>query len=299
MMKKGFLITAIVLIAFSCRKRLDNFLFSNDNSITAYLLDNYTGRTTLDVGNEYHVEDSMIHKFMIPMNFEGKELQIAAIYVGELSEIATDTVIMYCHGTADHMDFYWPRQKLYANMGGKHRFGVLMIDYPGYGLSEGRPTESNMYASVNTGLNWLKTNGLTSDRLVLFGFSLGTAPTCEVAGNASEYALAPGKFILEAPFASSEVLVQDAALLAMPASYFVNVKVDNAEEIKTATTPFLWIHGEADSYLSIHTHGEVVFNAYPHASKTAVRVPGGDHENTPFVMGYSNYLNAILNFIKS
>jgi pimeloyl-ACP methyl ester carboxylesterase len=173
-----------------------------------------------------------------------------------------------------------------------------MIDYPGYGLSEGNPTESNMYASVNAGLNWLKKKGLTKERLVLFGFSLGTAPTCEVAGNASDYALAPEKFILEAPFASSEVLVQDAALLAMPASYFINVKVDNAEEIKKATAPFLWIHGEADSYLSIHTHGEVVFGAYPLSSKTAVRVPGGDHENTPFVMGYSNYLQAILSFIE-
>jgi pimeloyl-ACP methyl ester carboxylesterase len=298
MMKKGFLFIAIVLISVSCRKRLDNFLFSNDNSITEYLLDDYTGRTTLDVGDEYHVADSMIHKFMIPMNFEGEEINIAAIYVGDTSQISLDTVIMYCHGTADHMDFYWSRQKLYANLGSKHRFGVLMIDYPGYGLSEGKPTEANMYASVNASLKWLKNKGLTKDRLVLFGFSLGTAPTCEVAGNTSDYALAPGKFILEAPFASSEVLVQDAALLAMPASYFVNVKVDNAEEIKKATAPFLWIHGEADSYLSIHTHGEVVFAAYPLGSKTAVRVPGGDHENTPFVMGYSNYLQAILSFIE-
>ena len=298
MMKKGLLLIALVLISVSCRKRLDNFLFSNDNSITEYLLDDYTGKTTLDVGDEYHVADSMIYKFMIPMNFGGEEINIAAIYVGDTSQISLDTVIMYCHGTADHMDFYWPRQKLYANLGSKHRFGVLMIDYPGYGLSDGNPTESNMYASVNAGLNWLKKKGLTKERLVLFGFSLGTAPTCEVAGNASDYALAPGKFILEAPFASSEVLVQDAALLAMPASYFVNVKVDNAEEIKKATAPFLWIHGEADSYLSIHTHGEVVFGAYPLGSKTAVRVPGGDHENTPFVMGYSNYLQAILSFIE-
>jgi hypothetical protein len=298
MMKKGLLLIALVLISVSCRKRLDNFLFSNDNSITEYLLDDYTGKTTLDVGDEYHVADSMIYKFMIPMNFGGEKINIAAIYVGDTSQISLDTVIMYCHGTADHMDFYWPRQKLYANLGSKHRFGVLMIDYPGYGLSEGKPTEANMYASVNAGLNWLKKKGLTKERLVLFGFSLGTAPTCEVAGNASDYALAPGKFILEAPFASSEVLVQDAALLAMPASYFVNVKVDNAEEIKKATAPFLWIHGEADSYLSIHTHGEVVFGAYPLSSKTAVRVPGGDHENTPFVMGYSNYLQAILSFIE-
>jgi hypothetical protein len=184
-------------------------------------------------------------------------------------------------------------------LGGKHRFGVLMIDYPGYGISDGSPTEQNMYDAVNAGLNWLKENGLTKERLVLFGFSLGTAPTCQVAGNPSSFALEPGKIILEAPFASAEVMIQDAALLAMPSSYFVNIKIDNAEEIKKATVPLLWIHGEDDSFLNIHTHGEVVFKNYGGPSKKALRVPGGDHENTPFVMGYTNYLNELLLFIKS
>jgi pimeloyl-ACP methyl ester carboxylesterase len=297
-MKNFIYFLVIITLVSACRKRLDDFLFNNDNSITAYELDNYTGRTTLDVGSEYHVEDSMISVFQYPISSEGENLNISAIYVGELSEIATDTVILYCHGTADHNDFYWPRQKLYASLGSKHRFGVLMIDYPGYGLSDGKPTEQNMYDATNGALKWLKSQGLTNDRLILFGFSLGTAPTCEVAGNATNFEMQPSKIILEAPFASAEVLVQDAALLAMPGSYFVNVKIDNAEEIKKVNVPLLWIHGEADSFLSIHTHGEVVYNNYQGPSKTAVRVPGGDHEDTPFIMGYSNYLTEILHFIE-
>jgi pimeloyl-ACP methyl ester carboxylesterase len=296
-MKKSLFILSVLSLLISCRKRLDDFLFNNDNSITEYLLDDYTGETTLDVGSAYHVEDSMIHFIQFPINDNGTVLNISAIYVGNIAEIASDTVIMYCHGTAKHNDFYWPRQKLYASLGSKHRFGVLMVDYAGYGLSEGKPTESNMYASVNGALHWLKTNGLTNDRLVLFGFSLGTAPTCEVAGNTTNFEMAPSKIILEAPFASSAVMVQDASLLALPASYFVNVKIDNAEEIKKVTVPLLWIHGEADSFLSIHTHGEVVFNNYQGPAKTAVRVPGGNHEDTPYIMGYSNYLQAILNFM--
>ena len=297
-MKNFIYFLVIITLVSACRKRLDDFLFNNDNSITAYELDNYTGRTTLDVGSEYHVEDSMISVFQYPISSEGENLNISAIYVGELSQIATDTVILYCHGTADHNDFYWPRQKLYASLGSKHRFGVLMIDYPGYGLSEGKPTEQNMYDATNGALKWLKSQGLTNNRLILFGFSLGTAPTCEVAGNATNFEMQPSKIILEAPFASAEVLVQDAALLAMPGSYFVNVKIDNAEEIKKVNVPLLWIHGEADSFLSIHTHGEVVYNNYQGPSKTAVRVPGGDHEDTPFIMGYSTYLSAILKFIE-
>lgn len=292
------LLTAITLIATACKKRLDDFLFNNDNTITEYLLDDYTGRTTLDVGNEYHIADSMIHIFEFPITIEGQQLMISAIYVGDLDEIATDTVIMYCHGTADHNDFYWPRQKLYANLGSKHRFGVLMVDYPGYGLSDGNPTEQNMYDAVNGGLSWLKSKGLTNDRLVMFGFSLGSAPVCEVAGNSANFAMQPSKIILEAPFASAEKMIQDASVLAFPGSYFVNVKIDNAEEIKKVNVPLLWIHGEADAFLAIDKHGEIVYNNYVGPSKTAVRVPGGDHEDTPFVMGYPNYLNALLGFIE-
>ena len=298
-MKALYILGIATLLLSSCRKRLDDFLFNNDNSITEYKLDNYEGRTTLDVGPEYAVADSMIHFINYPIVSEGQTLNISAIYLGDLAKIATDTVILYCHGTADHNDFYWPRQKLYANLGGKYRFGVLMVDYAGYGLSEGNPTEANMYESVNGGLKWLKDNGLTSDRLIQFGFSLGTAPTCEVAGNPSSFHLSPSKIILEAPFASSEVMVQDASLLSFPASYFVNVKIDNAEEIKKVNVPLLWIHGEADSFLSIHTHGELVYNNYAGPSKTAVRVPEGNHEDTPFILGYTNYLSEILKFIEN
>lgn len=295
---KYLLFFSVIVLFTACRKRLDDFLFNNVK-ITEYKLDAYEGRTTLDVGPAYHVEDSMIHILQIPIVSEGKNLTISAIYVGDLSQIATDTVIMYCHGTADHNDFYWPRQKLYANIGSKHRFGVLMVDYPGYGLSEGDPTEQNMYDAVNGGLKWLKTQGLTNDRLIMFGFSLGSAPTCEVAGNSSNFEMAPHKIILEAPFASSEKMIQDASVLAFPGSYFVNVKIDNAEEIKKVTVPLLWIHGEADSFLAIDKHGEIVFNNYQGPNKTAVRVPGGDHEDTPYVMGYSAYLAALLAFIEN
>ncbi len=296
-MKKLILFSLILTCALACRKRLDNFLFNPDNSITAYLLDDYPNEQTLTVGNDYHIEDSLIHRLVLPMEWQGESYEIGAIYVGSLANISTDTVILYCHGTKDHIDFYWPRQKLYANLGGKNNFGVLMFDYPGYGISSGKPTEDNMYASTGTALQWLKNHGLTNDRLIMMGFSLGCAPVCEITARGN-YALQPHKIILEAPFASAAVMVQDASVLNLPSSYFVNLKVDNAEEIKNIQQPFLWIHGIADGFLNINTHGEVIFKNYQGVYREAVRVAGGDHENTPFVFGYSNYLSTLLNFIR-
>lgn len=297
---KFLYILVISFIFLGCKKRLDSFLFKNDNTIEEYKFDNYDGEVTLQVGSEYSVSSSMIHQISYSiLDEENKSIQISATYVGDINQIATDTVIVYCHGTAKHNDFYWPRQKLYAHLGGLHRYGVLMVDYAGYGTSEGIATEKNMYASVKGALSWLKSNGLTSNRLILFGFSLGTAPTCEIAAHAADYPLSPSKIILEAPFASSEVMIQDASGLSLPGSYFVNVKIDNAEEIKKVDVPLLWIHGEADTFLSIASHGQIVFDNYTGTKKVGVTVPGGEHEDTPFVMGYSNYLSTLLDFIEN
>lgn len=286
-----------IITLVSCRKRLDNFLFNN-SEITSYQLDNFDGETSLELPVGYSLPQSEIHRFNYQIQSDGETLTIEAIYVGDLSTIDQDTVILYCHGNRDHMDYYWSRQKLYSHLGYQGRFGVLMFDYPGYGLSEGSPTEQNMYESTEGALNWLKEQGVDNEQLVMFGFSLGSAPTCEVAGS-NEFSLSPNKIILEAPFASSEVMVQDASLINMPASFFVDVKIDNAEEIKKCQVPLLWMHGKADDFLAISTHGETVYANHQNAWKRAVRVDGAGHETVPNFLGVEVYNELILDFITS
>jgi pimeloyl-ACP methyl ester carboxylesterase len=286
----------LMLGLISCRKRLDSFLF-NPSKIDSYQLDNYNGGKTLDLSGQYSVPQSIIHFVEFPITDNGKTIQIKGIYVGDTATISQDTVILYCHGNKDHMDFYWPRQKLYANSGGLGRYGVLMFDYPGFGLTEGTTTETNMYESTRAALQWLKDEGLTGERLVMIGFSLGSAPVCEVAGNASDYPLQPSKIVLEAPFASAEIMIQDAALLSMPGSFLVDLKIDNATEIKKVNVPLLWIHGTSDSFLSMSSHGQLVYDNKS-GSKEAVKVEGGEHETTPFVMGYQIYIDKITQFIQ-
>ena len=281
----------------SCRKRLDSFLF-NGSKLESYQLDNYTGEVSLELNGQFAVPDSMINRVHFPVEIDGKTVQVQGIYVGDTNQISQDTVLLYCHGNKDHMDFYWCREKLYAHIGGLGRYGVLMFDYPGFGLSEGTATENNMYASTSSAISWLKDRGLSNDRFVMFGFSLGSAPVCEVAGHSSDYALQPSKIILEAPFASAEIMIQDAALLSMPGSFLVDLKIDNATEIKKVNVPLLWIHGMADSFLSMTSHGQLVYDNKTGA-KESVLVPGGEHETTPFVMGYQAYINRLAAFIQS
>jgi pimeloyl-ACP methyl ester carboxylesterase len=294
---RAILIIAIVFIFSSCL-RLDDNLYNLTDKITEYKLDNYTGENDFVLDNSYQIPDSLVHLFTLSSKASSESVAttISAIYIGSLSKIKTDTVIMYCHGNKWHMDFYWQRAKLLAHVSGKNKYGVLMIDYRGYGLSEGKPTEDGLYADVDAALQWLKLNGLSNSRLMIYGFSMGTAPACELTSKPRS--MNPSKIILEAPFASADVMANDGSSLNMPGSFFTNLKIDNAEEIKTISQPFFWIHGTNDNFLNIKTHGEVVYKNYKGLYQEAHRIDGADHGEIPVKMGFVNYLNTLSTFIK-
>lgn len=283
-----------LLLCSSCL-RMDSLLF-NPEVLTNYQFDNYKGSKELpDLPTSYFVADTMRTLFTLNSSSDEGTATIYACYIGEVNKINTDTVILYCHGNASHMDWYWNRAKLLAYTGSAHRYGVLLMDYRGYGMSQGSPSEKNLYADVDACLSWLKSKGLTNNRLVIYGYSLGSSAATEIAANS--FTMKPSKLILEAPFASTEVMVQDGSKLALPASYFTNAKLDNAKEIQKVNQPFLWMHGTKDDFLSITTHGEVVFKNYKGSFSEAHRIDGAVHNNVPSVWGYSNYSNSILNFI--
>lgn len=278
--------------------RLDDSLFNLTDKITEYKLDNYTGDQDFVLDNSYLIPDSLIQHFTLSSKGpeDNSATTIHAIYIGSINKIQTDTVIMYCHGNKWHMDFYWQRAKLLAHTSGKNKYGVLMIDYRGYGLSEGKPTEEGLYADVDAALQWLKLKGLSNNRLMMYGFSMGTAPVCELASKPRS--MLPAKIMLEAPFASADVMTNDASGLNMPGSFITNLKIDNAEEIKNIQQPFCWIHGTNDNFLNIVTHGEIVYKNYSGIYKEAHRISGADHGEIPVKMGFDNYINTLSIFIR-
>jgi len=286
-----------VLVSLNSCMRLDDLLHNNNiNTISAYTFEDYTGEIAFTLPDSMKINADKRHLFQITSSHENDNKKIYALYLGDTNRIAIDTVILYCHGNYDHLDYYYPCIKLLAHAGGKHNYGVMSFDYRGYGLSEGVPTEDFLYADTDAALKWLKSKGLTEDRLIMYGFSLGSAPATELTANVRT--LKPAKLILEAPFAAGEVFVQDATGLALPGVYFMNVKIDNALEIQKIQQAFLWFHGTDDSSIRIETHGELVFKNYNGIAPYACRVPGAAHSDIPVVLKYNTYLKIIDDFIK-
>ncbi|MCX6181691.1 MAG: alpha/beta fold hydrolase [Bacteroidetes bacterium] len=277
--------------------RLDSNL-NNNSKLTSYRWDDYPGYVDFTLTTNYKIPLMHMHEFDLYSKdtVDNKTYTIKALYVGDFTKLTTDTVILYCHGNRDHMDFYWPRAKLLANVGGKNRFAVMMLDYRGYGMSQGDPTEEGLYQDVNAALEWLKSKGFTNDRVVMYGFSLGSAPAVKLMVEPRS-TLVPSKLILENPFASAELMVQDAAQLAMPASYYTNLKLNNAEEIKKLQQPFMLLESEKDKFLKPESHGFVVYNNYKGTYSEKHVVPNADHSTLQVEWGMGAYSDAVEAFI--
>ncbi len=289
-----FVLAGLFLFIFSCQ-RLDSNLFEPDTTIDHYALDAYTGFRTFQVPDSWDVPRRAIHHLTLISNNDGDIAHIQAIYTGDTSLVFKDTIIMYCHGNADHMDYYWPRQKLLYDHGS---YGVMNVDYRGYGLSEGIPSESGLIADVEAALRWLKSKGLTGDRLIMYGFSLGSIPATQLAVHPT--ILEPSKLILEAPIGSIRTMAEDGAVLTMAPEFYTDLKTDNISLIKDHHRPLLWIHGEEDAFLAMKTHGQPIYNNHPGIPyKSSFLVPTGTHDDIPLKAGFEKYMQVVNHFIRS
>jgi hypothetical protein len=287
-MKNYFLLFFILL--FSACIKLDDIAFHNE-VIEEYVLDDFDEDIDFRLDSSYNVNN--VHEFTV----KSDEFNISALYIGDLTAVDSDTIILYCHGQSLHMDYYWQRAKLIANCGGNERFGVLMFDYRGYGLSEGSPSEDGMYKDVRAAFSWLLNQGANPDQIIVYGFSLGSAPATDLMAFGYN-GLYPSKLILESPFASTDFIAQESTLIDVSASFITTLKFDNAEKIKSVNQAFMWMHGTSDDYVAI-TNGEAIIANYSGIDSSYYRVHGANHgkNGVPQTLGYEYYLSIIETFV--
>lgn len=295
-MKKYTVVFGILLMLVGCEKpNLDALAFPS-KKLDHYAFEEYNAGKE-SVPDDYAVEAS--NRTLISMNsvdqLTGASYKIYGVYIGDLSTIESDTVIMYCHGQAAHMDFYWPRATLLANLISTHHYGVFMMDYRGYGMSEGTATEQGLNEDVDASINWFISQGVEQTKTIYYGFSLGCIPIINRTAERNDFK--PSKIILEAPLASVENLIHSSLLINVDPKFLSTLTFNNAEKIKEVDVPLLWLHGKEDDYIAIE-NGALIYANYNGDFKQAIRVPGGNHGDIPAVMGYENYLKELEKFIR-
>jgi pimeloyl-ACP methyl ester carboxylesterase len=240
---------------------------------------------------EYHVDETKIHL----MDFQSDDDTIYSLYVGDIAQIATDTIILYLHGNAKSMDSFWETAGLFANLGGSHHFGFIMYDYRGFGRSTGRSTgEESMAADYNAVVSYLLSQGLTSDRLVVVGSSLGSLAAGPAAAGGSDISI--NKLVMEKPQSTANVIMQNATGLSLPASMITSYKFDLAQNMEDYVGELLWMHGTEDDVAPVET-AEAAMQKHQGSYYQEAVYDGAGH-GLRWDIGDEEWSNVVLDFIR-
>jgi pimeloyl-ACP methyl ester carboxylesterase len=133
--------------------------------------------------------------------------------------------------------------------------GILAIDYPGYGKSQGNPSEMGCYAAARSAYAWLTNEqGIPGDRIILIGQSLGTAVATNLAADLPHRSL-----VLLSPFTSMPDMAAKQFPI-FPGRWFIHNRFDNLERIGRCRRPLFIVHGTNDDLVPFE-HSEKLFAA--------------------------------------
>ena len=194
-------------------------------------------------------------------------------------------VVAYFHGNGEDLADSIPMISLLRTLG----VGVLAVEYPGYGIAGGRPSENGAYAAAQSALDWLRSEqGIGPERVVLLGQSLGTGVATEMAKRGYG-----ARLVLISPF-TSVVAMARRMFFFVPAS-FVRHKFDTESKAAAIDVPVLIIHGTEDEVVP-YPMGERLARVFPHAG--LVPVPGAHHNDllASYAIEVRNALSPFLRF---
>ncbi|MGH9238129.1 MAG: alpha/beta hydrolase [Vicinamibacterales bacterium] len=200
----------------------------------------------------------------------------------------TDAIadVVYFHGNGGNLSVWLP---VFAALHA-HRLRVLAVDYRGYGLSSGRPSEEGVYRDAEAVVQHATAGQPKSARrpLVFWGRSLG-GPIAAAATRV----VRPDGLILESSFADKAAVVRSHPVLRM-LNVFGAYRFETVKLLTDFSGPVLVIHGSRDSVVPFALGREL--HGLLNAPKRFVEIAGADH-NDLIDASRSDYWTPVLEFV--
>ncbi|GBM82671.1 Protein ABHD13 [Araneus ventricosus] len=157
--------------------------------------------------------------------------------------------VLYFHGNAGNIGHRLPNaQGLYQFCG----CNILLLEYRGYGHSEGVPSEEGLYLDAQAGMKFLlQVPYIDKSKIIVFGRSLGGAVAIDLVTH-SEFAKHVLALIVENTFTSipdvAKAMFNSKFINCLPTWAFKNQFL-SLKKIKRVKTPSLFISGKADAII--------------------------------------------------
>ncbi len=196
----------------------------------------------------------------------------------------SEMVLLWFHGNAGNLS---QRSELMFELAGIP-VQVFIIDYRGYGRSNGRPSEKGVLRDARAAWRFLtEDRAIPPERIVILGKSLGGAVAVDLAAEVT-----PAGLIVESSFAS----IPEMAAHHYPfvPKWLIRTRLDSLGKIGNVGCPIMVIHSPDDEIVP-YEHGRRLFDAAP-KDKRFHEVPGAGH-NELWLVGGADYLGAIREFL--
>jgi alpha-beta hydrolase superfamily lysophospholipase len=203
--------------------------------------------------------------------------------------------IVFFHGNAENITTHFLMLYWLPEAG----YNYLIFDYPGYGISSGKPNQENTVAAGIAAVQWVHDHK-DARPLIIYGHSLGG----NIALRATELVkdrVPLRNVIIEASFPSytgmaSSVLRRSwITWLLSPLGYVLVSNEGAPRDIAgISPIPLLFIHGDADPVIEVENSKHMFATAKQ--PKQLWIVPGGHHGDTYFLTG-AKYRDLLLNYL--
>ncbi len=192
--------------------------------------------------------------------------------------------LLYFHGNAGNISHRLHSIRQFHELG----LSVFIIDYHGYGQSEGSPSEDGLYRDAEAAWQYLtEVRGLPAEDIVVFGRSLGASVAAWLAAEQS-----PGALILDSAFTSvPDIAAQHYRIF--PVRWLSRFSYETRNIIETVLCPVLIVHSRNDEIISFQ-HGRRLFEAASQP-KQFLEIQGG--HNDGFLVSGRSYIDSFDAFL--
>jgi uncharacterized protein len=150
---------------------------------------------------------------------------------------ADNFIVLYLHGNAGNIAYRARRVLGFAELG----WGIMLPEYRGYGGNPGTPSEQGLLKDAHAALAELEAMGIASERILLWGESLGTGLAVQLAAEHEVACL-----LLESPYTSMADLAR-WHLPWLPVGFLLRDRFDSLARIGAVRAPVLVMQGDRDT----------------------------------------------------
>lgn len=193
------------------------------------------------------------------------------------------STLLFFHGNAGNIADRLEKVSMFYQMG----LHVFIMDYRGYGRSQGDPTEEGIYKDALAAYDYLLSRtDINHEKIIGYGASLGGVVAVDLATKRKLAAL-----IVDSSFPSAADISK--TIYPFIPAFLLKTKMNSVDKVGAITVPKLFIHSLNDEIVSFRL-GKQLFEAAA-GPKEFLQITGG--HNTNHIDSRDKFLSGIGSFL--